>query len=630
MATKRGTIYSNIIGQWQLATDVYEDDYDVASNTSPVTLKLYLRRAYTYYGENGGTYSGQIRFDGNWKANYSGTIPYPTGIGTDWFYLTEVNTTAYHNSDGSYSPNISISAWGDFAPFNTNPIYNGGITFSTIPRATPAPNISCDVESSVPFTLSPYADFYQSVQIKFGDYEAYLLPSGKTSGFESKQPKSVTEWTFSADKDYYRRFDKKSLIGSLIVRTYNKSILHQSYTLIGTSTGQITINANANLCSPVITGTVVDTLDKTELGLTKNDLIKYVSKPELTATIQITAPNDNNATLTFLQVAGKTISDLTTRVFPIENPLNKSFLVKAINSRDFSTETVISASGEFIDYTLPTITITSAKRTEPTTGDATIEYKGDWFNNKFSENVSNTLTLTWKYKEKGQTAYTNGGTITPTIKDNTFSGTINVDGLFNYKKQYDIIVIVTDKLSSTQSVAQIPRGFPIFWWSENFVDILGELRINGANIGGDVLYSETDWELMLASLDTVSLDLTQYKYIDVYFCSYGFTGGSATGGNAINDIVRIDLTQPSVNSTLLYNNIDWRYGGSKWYPDAQFFIGVTSDPGFFIEGVFINNDKSKLLIGKTGYYTIASNSIGMTYDGDSSKYFRVNKIVGYK
>lgn len=489
MATKRGTIYSNIIGQWQLATDVYEDDYDVASNTSPVTLKLYLRRAYTYYGENGGTYSGQIRFDGNWKANYSGTIPYPTGIGTDWFYLTEVNTTAYHNSDGSYSPNISISAWGDFAPFNTNPIYDGSITFSTIPRATPAPNISCDVESSVPFTLSPYADFYQSVQIKFGDYEAYLLPSGKTSGFESKQPKSVTEWTFSADKDYYRRFDKKSLIGSLIVRTYNKSILHQSYTLIGTSTGQITINANANLCSPVITGTVVDTLDKTELGLTKNDLIKYVSKPELTATIQITAPNDNNATLTFLQVAGKTISDLTTRVFPIENPLNKSFLVKAINSRDFSTETVISASGEFIDYTLPTITITSAKRTEPTTGDATIEYKGDWFNNKFSENVSNTLTLTWKYKEKGQTAYTNGGTITPTIKDNTFSGTINVDGLFNYKKQYDIIVIVTDKLSSTQSVAQIPRGFPIFWWSENFVDILGELRINGNN---PFLYSEDE------------------------------------------------------------------------------------------------------------------------------------------
>lgn len=489
MATKRGTIYSNIIGQWQLATDVYEDDYDVASNTSPVTLKLYLRRAYTYYGENGGTYSGQIRFDGNWKANYSGTIPYPTGIGTDWFYLTEVNTTAYHNSDGSYSPNISISAWGDFAPFNTNPIYDGSITFSTIPRATPAPNISCDVESSVPFTLSPYADFYQSVQIKFGDYEAYLLPSGKTSGFESKQPKSVTEWTFSADKDYYRRFDKKSLIGSLIVRTYNKSILHQSYTLIGTSTGQITINANANLCSPVITGTVVDTLDKTELGLTKNDLIKYVSKPELTTTIQITAPNDNNATLSFLQVAGKTISDLTTRVFPIENPLNKSFLVKAINSRDFSTETVISASGEFIDYTLPTITITSAKRTEPTTGDATIEYKGDWFNNKFSENVSNTLTLTWKYKEKGQTAYTSGGTLTPTIKDNTFSGTINVDGLFNYKKQYDIIVIVTDKLSSTQSVAQIPRGFPIFWWSENFVDILGELRINGNN---PFLYSEDE------------------------------------------------------------------------------------------------------------------------------------------
>lgn len=485
MATKRGTIYSNIIGQWQLATDVYEGDYDVESNTSPVTLKLYLKRAYSYYGENGGTYLGQIRFDGNWKANYSGTIPYPTGIGTDWFYLTEVNTTAYHNSDGSYSPNISISAWGDFAPFNTNPIYDGNITFSTIPRATPAVKVSCDVESTTSFTLTPYSgQFSHSVDIFFDGETKRLLKDGTTTDSNIiYNGSSGTTWNFIADKSYYGKFDKKYGTGSIIVKTYSGD------TVIGTSTDTLTINANANLCSPVITGTVVDTLNKTELGLTKNDLIKYVSKPELTTTIQITAPNDNNATLSFLQVAGKTISDLTTRVFPIENPLNKSFLVKAINSRDFSTETVISASGEFIDYTLPTITITSAKRTEPTTGDATIEYKGDWFNNKFSENVSNTLTLTWKYKEKGQTAYTNGGTLTPTIKDNTFSGTINVDGLFNYLKQYDIIVIVTDKLSSTQSVAQIPRGFPIFWWSENFVDILGELRINGNN---PFLYSEDE------------------------------------------------------------------------------------------------------------------------------------------
>lgn len=477
-------------GYWKIDLYVNETSTSVENNTSTASWELWIGRTYASDYPMYGTPTINISISG--KSAYSGSpyfaLPSVTQNGVK--LLSGTVSDIAHNSDGTIVSNAVSFSWTG-SGFSPNSVYGSG-TYSTatIPRATPAPNISCDVESSVPFTLSPYADFYQSVQIKFGDYESYLLPSGKTSGFESKQPKSVTEWTFSADKDYYRRFDKKSLIGSLIVRTYRKSILHQSYTLIGTSTGQITINANANLCSPVITGTVVDTLDKTELGLTENDLIKYVSKLELTATIQITAPNDNNATLSFLQVAGKTISDLTTRVFPIENPLNKSFLVKAINSRDFSTETVISASGEFIDYILPTVTITSAKRTEPTTGDATIEYKGDWFNNKFSENVSNTLTLTWKYKEKGQTAYTSGGTLTPTVKDNTFSGTINVDGLFNYLKQYDVIIVAKDKLTSVDSaVVNIPRGFPIFWWSENFVDILGELRINGNN---PFLYSEDE------------------------------------------------------------------------------------------------------------------------------------------
>lgn len=477
-------------GYWKIDLYVNETSTSVENNTSTASWELWIGRTYASDYPMYGTPTINISISG--KSAYSGSpyfaLPSVTQNGVK--LLSGTVSDIAHNSDGTIVSNAVSFSWTG-SGFSPNSVYGSG-TYSTatIPRATPAPNISCDVESSVPFTLSPYADFYQSVQIKFGDYESYLLPSGETTNVEFKQPKSVTEWTFSADKDYYRRFDKKSLIGSLIVRTYRKSILHQSYTLIGTSTGQITINANANLCSPVVTGTVVDTLDKTELGLTENDLIKYVSKPELTTTIQITAPNDNNATLSFLQVAGKTISDLTTRVFPIENPLNKSFLVKAINSRDFSTETVISASGEFIDYTLPTITITSAKRTEPTTGDATIEYKGDWFNNKFSENVPNTLTLTWKYKEKGQTTYTSGGTLTPTVKDNTFSGTINVDGLFNYLKQYDVIIVAKDKLTSVDSaVVNIPRGFPIFWWSENFVDILGELRINGNN---PFLYSEDE------------------------------------------------------------------------------------------------------------------------------------------
>lgn len=596
---------------------VSESSYSIENNTSNVYWEINIYGGGTQWYDSycKAIVNGSVVFNET-KSWGSGVFPAKDGSVSGYIYNIP------HDSEGRASVSFYIEGYSEV--YSTKSA-SGSLTLTTIPRATPAPNITCDVENTTSFTLTPYASFSHSVSISFGTINKYLKTDGTLSDSEVKYDTSTRTWSFNADKSYYSKFNKKSGQGSITVRTYSGS------TFVGSKSGTLTIVANQALCSPVITGTVVD-INETTKALTgdENVIIKYKSTPRLTTQIQITSPNDNNSTLSYLQVAGNNISDLTQRVFDVQNPTQNSFIVKAINSRDYSTETPLSSTGTFIDYILPTITITSAKRTETTTGDATIEYKGDYYNGKFSENVPNTLTLTWKYKKKDVEEYTNGGTITPVIKDNTFSGTINVNGLFNYKKQYDIIVIVTDKLSSTQSVAQIPRGFPIFWWSENFVDILGELRINGANIGGDVLYSETDWELMLEALDTVSLDLTQYKYIDVYFCSYGFTRGSETGGNAINDIIRIDLTQPSVNPTLLYNNIDWRYGGSKWYPDAQFFIGVTSDPGFFIEGVFINNDKSKLLIGKTAYYIIASNSIGMIYDAGSSDFFRVNKIVGYK
>lgn len=594
--------------------NVSESSYSIENNTSNIYWEISISGGGSQWYDSycKAIVNGSVVFNES-KTWSSATFPAKDGSVGGYIYNVP------HDSEGRASVSFYIEGYSEVYSTKST---SGSLTLTTIPRATPAPSITCDVENTTSFTLTPYASFSHSVSISFGTINKYLKTDGTLSDSEVKYDTSVRTWIFNADKSYYKQFNKKSGQGSVTVRTYSGS------TLVGSKSGTLTIVANQALCSPVITGTVVDTNETTKaLTGDENVIVKYKSTPRLTTQIQITSPNDDNSTLSYLQVAGNNISDLTQRVFDIQNPTQNSFIVKAINSRDYSTETPLSSTGAFVDYILPTITITSAKRTEPTTGDATIEYKGDYYNGKFSETISNELVVTWTYKEKGVEEYTDGGTITPTIKDNTFSGTINVDGLFDYKKQYDIIVIVTDKLSTSQTSTQISRGFPIFWWSEDFVDILGELRVNGANIGGDVLYSETDWEIMLKGLDTISLDFSEYKYIDVYFCSAGFQGGSVTGGNAISDIIRIDLAQPSTYPILLYNNIDWRYGCSKWYPDAQFFIGVTSDPGFFIEGAFVNANKSELLIGKMGYYVVSTNEIKMIYH---DAYYRVNKVVGYK
>lgn len=456
--------------------NVSESSYSIENNTSNIYWEINISGGGTqwYNSYCKAIVNGSVVFNET-KSWGSGVFPAKDGSVSGYIYNIP------HDSEGRASVSFYIEGYSEV--YSTKSA-SGSLPLTTIPRATLAPSITCDVENTTSFTLTPYASFSHSVSINFGTINKYLKTDGTLSDSEVKYDTGTRTWSFNADKSYYKQFNKKSGQGGITVRTYSGS------TLVGSKSGTLTIVANQALCSPVITGTVVD-INETTKALTgdENVIIKYKSTPRLTTQIQITSPNDNNSTLSYLQVAGNNISDLTQRVFDVQNPTQNSFIVKAINSRDYSTETPLSSTGTFIDYILPTITITSAKRTEPTTGDATIEYKGDYYNGKFSKTTSNELVVTWKYKEKGVEEYTNGGTITPTIKDNTFSGTINVDGLFNYKKQYDIIVIVTDKLSSTQSVAQIPRGFPIFWWSENFVDILGELRINGNN---PFLYSEDE------------------------------------------------------------------------------------------------------------------------------------------
>lgn len=457
--------------------NVSESSYSIENNTSNIYWEINISGGGTQWYDSycKAIVNGSVVFNET-KSWGSGVFPAKDGSVSGYIYNIP------HDSEGRASVSFYIEGYSEV--YSTKSA-SGSLPLTTIPRATLAPSITCDVENTTSFTLTPYASFSHSVSINFGTINKYLKTDGTLSDSEVKYDTGTRTWSFNADKSYYKQFNKKSGQGGITVRTYSGS------TLVGSKSGTLTIVANQALCSPVITGTVVD-INETTKALTgdENVIIKYKSTPKLTTQIQITSPNDNNSTLSYLQVAGNNISDLTQRVFDVQNPTQNSFIVKAINSRDYSTETPLSSTGTFIDYILPTITITSAKRTEPTTGDATIEYKGDWFNNKFSENVPNTLTLTWKYKEKGQTAYTSGGTLTPTIKDNTFSGTINVDGLFNYLKQYDVIIVVEDKLTSVDStVVNIPRGFPIFWWSENFVNILGELRINGNN---PFLYSEDE------------------------------------------------------------------------------------------------------------------------------------------
>lgn len=221
-------------------------------------------------------------------------------------------------------------------------------------------------------------------------------------------------------------------------------------------------------------------------------------------------------------------------------------------------------------------------------------------------------------------------TSNPIVLYNLDEGIYKLYGYIKYYPTYSGTTAITSPLlmsiskSSTTTYVQLlqPYGNKVIGYEITSNSYTEKTLYDNSTI----LFETNNWDNMKKSLEGIVTDFSPYKYIDVYFCSYGFTSGSLTGGNAINDILRIDLTQPSINPTLMYNSIDWRYGNSRWYPDAQFFIGTTSDPGFFIEAAFVSSDKNRLLIGEMGYYVITAGTFQMVYKDD---YYRVCKVIGY-
>lgn len=457
-------------GGWSWRQIVEDVSYDIVNNTSVVTV--YAQIKGTYFG---GTPTITINCNGEVKS-ISPTYSYPTYI-RDWTTMFSHSFTIWHNSDGS--KDISVSTSWSFAYIPNTANASGNYSLTTIPRATPAPTLTLNVKDTSIFYIQPYANFSHAAKITVGSYSAYLTQGSSRNPNRVVYSPSVKSFELDCDSSFYKLFTGTQIVGTLTIETYSGS------TLIGTDSSDLTIKANEILCKPVAVGSMADTNSATvELTKSEDNIVKYKSIPKTTLRIDISDDDDSNTKLTYLNVAGNTISNLNQREFTIQNPQNNYTVVSLKNSRTFSNTSYVYARGTFINYILPTVTITSLKRTEPTTGDITVSYKGDYFNGKFSANEPNSLTIAWYYKEKDVSDWIFGGNVNPTIKEgeNTFSGDISIASIFDYQKQYDFKISVDDRLSSNSVTAAIPRGYPIFWWGDNFVDILGELRLQGQKL----------------------------------------------------------------------------------------------------------------------------------------------------
>lgn len=108
--------------------------------------------------------------------------------------------------------------------------------------------------------------------------------------------------------------------------------------------------------------------------------------------------------------------------------------------------------------------------------------------------ITNELSISWSYKEKGSENWIDGGELSPVInKDkNTYENEESLGTVFDYTKQYDFIFYCSDKIINLGVENTVQRGFPIFWWNEDSVHILGDLYVRDRSIlGGNAIYDYT-------------------------------------------------------------------------------------------------------------------------------------------
>lgn len=467
MATINGSTNNS---QWTFKLEVTEGNYDITNNTSPVTVTMYLGRASSQ-SYVGGNWTGNITIDGS-SYDLSGNIPYPTYInGGEWYEVASYSKTVKHNNDGS--KNVSVSASMSSSYFT--PSYSsasGTVSLTTIPRASGVACSSPYIGDNAIISIDKKSSaFTNTVTYKIGTLTGTIAT--KTSNTTVQfQTSSI------ADSIYDLIPNGTETSGTIYCTTYNGS------TQIGdTQSTSFNLYAKESVCKPSVTATIVDTnTDVTDITGSNTKFIKYISKPKVT--INATAKKSSSIKKYYVSLNdGQTSS---TKETPFSTIGSNKVNVSATDSRNYAGYNDYTL--DMIDYIKLHINTISITRPEGTSNEAILNCNGAYYNGSFSDTVTNTLSGSFKYRKSGETDWTDGGSITPTITNSTFRfNDLSLGNLFDYNEEYQFKVILKDKFltvgSSDTEIITLPKGQETIAVGDKEFWIYGTAYLNDETIG---------------------------------------------------------------------------------------------------------------------------------------------------
>jgi hypothetical protein len=353
-----------------------------------------------------------------------------------------------HNSDGTR--NVSMTIEAGIYEWKINKTGSANFTLSPIPKPSTVSATNANIgEKTTIVVVQKGQPTTHSIRYEFGLLSGYLTADGGIS--DSEAVFSATTILWSVPESFYSQIpNAKSGTCKLTIKTYSGT-----YQIGDSKTGTFVATASKESSSPVVSGNVVDSNDATkQLTGDENKLVRYHS----TALCTITATPRNGSSISDKKIGGVSVSGTTREIEEIEID---SIDFRAIDSRGYeSTESVAISLIPYIILTNNPV----GQRTDPTSGNAKLTVKGDYFNNSFGLE-QNSISVKYRVRPVGG-EYGEYSVADVVVFESSYSAEADLSGL-DYRKQYEIEVIVSDKLEEITKTAKINKGVPVCDWGEN-------------------------------------------------------------------------------------------------------------------------------------------------------------------
>lgn len=437
----------------------YSISQNIAENYSDVTATGYVKRNNSSYYPYNSVSLANLVINGTGNS-YTGSY----NLGSDGYKGIVSNTVrVYHNNDGSKNIEIAFSFDGKLSNYYPIGSISQTITLPTIPRAS---EIACS---------SPYIGDTAIISIdkKSSSFTSTLTYNiGTLTGtIATKTSETTVQFKTNEIEDsiYALIPNGKEIQGTIYCTTYSGD------TQIGdTKSTTFNLYTKESACRPDVSATIVDTnTSVTEITSSNTKFIKYISKPKVT--ISATAKNGSTIKTYSINLNDGQVSNLQEDTFTSIG--SNKITVSAFDTRGYSSS--IDVELDMIDYIKLHINTISITRPEGTSNEAILNCDGAYYNGSFTDTISNSLTASFKYRKSGETNWTDGGNITPTITDNTFKVTdLSLGVLYDYEEEYQFEISFEDKFVIAKEIVHLEKGQETIFIGDNEVYVYGNAYLN--------------------------------------------------------------------------------------------------------------------------------------------------------